>query len=139
MRCMNPLEFLQTCELLVSNSARAEPDNRTILSRLYYAFFLTLLEGIANKDAGFRTNIQGTRDDHRLVRDYLKGARYTSSRQMNWGGRRVGWYERYDAVFVWRLNADYKMDYDGTEIARMAEELMGEAERLKAHVESFVP
>ena len=135
---MHPLEFLKTCELLVSSPTRAESDNRTILSRLYYAFFLTLLKGLANRDPGFSAKTTKLRDDHRLVRDYLKGARYTLSGQTNWTGNRVAWYERYDALYVWRLNADYDMDYDGTEVARAVEELMGEAEMLKAKVESFV-
>lgn len=137
---MDPLQFLDTCSRLYGLGTRPEADDRTILSRLYYAFFLTLLEGIATRDSGFAASVTRTGADHRLVRDYLKGDRFTVGRVRRAGvGSRVGWYERYDALFIWREKADYDMSVSAMELATRADDLMADTKGLRPLVESFAP
>ena len=69
---MNPLSFLETCDRLAAMSPRHEADDRTILSRLYYAFFLSLLDGIGRNDQGFKAKVSNSGADHTLVRNFLK-------------------------------------------------------------------
>ncbi len=136
---MNPLDFLQTCKNLEKANALREADERTILSRIYYAFFLTLRDGLASKDKGFGINLKQSASDHSLVRDYLKGMRYTPDGKRNpYAGPRVNWYERYNSLFEWRENADYRMDIVHKEISEKVTEFMEDPSRLQPLVENFV-
>lgn len=134
---MHPLEFIQTCDRLFAVNPREEADNRTILSRLYYAFFLTLRDGI--KDQGFRGSLRNGGPDHTLVRDYLKGDRFrVSGERISGRAGRVGWYERYYALFKAREIADYQLDIAAAEIAETVEELLYDAKDLRPYIEAYV-
>lgn len=136
---MNPFDFLQTCTSLAAAAPRREADERTILSRLYYAFFLALRDGLASKDQGFKARVKHEAADHALVRRYLKGIRYSPSGEENAsGGRRVAWYERYDDLCMWREKADYRMDVSHEEISKKVSEFMDDLPKLQPLVENFV-
>lgn len=138
-RRMDPLEFLQTCERLAQLSPLEEADGRSIMSRVYYAFFLTLRDGLAEKDAGFKANVRNSGQDHTLVRDYLKGVRFTpSSRRNPSGGYRVAWYERYDAMFKAREVADYRMEVAPEQIRLQVSDVLDDMPRLRALIENLV-
>jgi len=115
-----------------------EADNRTILSRLYYAFFLSLRDGLASRDPGFAANVKNAGSDHTLVRNYLRGTRYTTSGQRHDGaGTQVDWYERYRTLFHWREMADYDMNTDAAQLSGKANELMADVPSLRPLVEGF--
>ena len=136
---MNPLDFLQTCDRLAQSSPRQEADDRTVLSRVYYAFFLTLRDGLAAKDVGFRANVKNSGAEHALVRDYLKGVRFSPSQVRNVaGGSRVSWYERYVEVFRYREDADYRMELAPEEIRTKVDQVLADLPRLRPFIESLV-
>lgn len=132
------MDFVLTCQRIAAQPTRMEADNRTILSRLYYAFFLLLRDGLASRDPGFAAAVKNAASDHALVRAYLRGARYTTSGQRRDGvGTQVAWFERYSALFRWRETADYDMNSDSDQISERANEFMADVPLLRPLIESF--
>lgn len=135
---MDPFDFLGTCERLMAAPLRSEADDRTVVSRIYYAFFLTLRDGLSAKDRGFNQALRGSGADHGLVRRYLRGERFTNGQSRGRIAQPVAWYESYLTLYEWRGTADYDIASGKVSWHPAAARLLHDAKALRPLIESYV-